>query len=462
VRRLRDPVERAAVELVRSGRGSRALAAYSERGKLTLAETTSDLEAIVVADRHAAQRASEDAIVLCRTRARTARLNELAQVLRLAEGELGETSIEVGMERICEGDHVVTRVNRGGHSPVHNRERWVVEAVDLDGRALTLRHLAETERIVTLDAAYLGRRPPDARGSVELGYAITKYGAQGMTVDRAFVVLGDGLSKAEAYTALTRAREGTELYAVTREPVELAEIAPAQDERNVDAGELGRDMERSEQRALAIDERLRGELERRSTQALVAELNELDRARDDPDHRRAEAIRAARADVEAMLAEVPQHSDTARGPERARVEALAERARELEAQESALARTAPSPAQVDERAAAIERILADRRRFSVEAAIGLESQYLADALGPPPEGLRQRLEWERAVDTLERHRQRLGVRDPDRALGKEPRNTRERANWRAAQRELEVMRARLVEHERAFGRVRTAGQGIER
>ncbi|MGH3041371.1 MAG: MobF family relaxase, partial [Gaiellaceae bacterium] len=235
VRRLRDPVERAAVELIRSGRGSAAIAAYSDRGQLTLADTISDLETTVVAERHAAQRAGEDAIMLARTRARTARLNELAQALRLAEAELGEVSIEVGEGRVHVADHVVTRVNRGGHSPVHNRERWVVEAIDPDARVMRLRHLTETERVVTLDADYLNRYPADARGSVELGYAITKYGAQGMTVDRAFVVLGDELSKEEAYTGLTRAREGTELYAVTREPVERAEIAPAKDERKLEA-----------------------------------------------------------------------------------------------------------------------------------------------------------------------------------------------------------------------------------
>jgi conjugative relaxase-like TrwC/TraI family protein len=463
VRRLRDPVERAAVELVRSGRGSAALAAYSERGVLTLADTAADLEAIVVGARHAAQCAGEDAIMLARTRARTARLNELAQAIRLSEGEPGETSIEVGEGRIHEGDHVVTRVNRGGYSPVHNRERWVVDSIDVEASRMTLRHLTEHDRVVTLDADYLHRRPADAMGSVELGYAITKYGAQGMTVDRAFVVLGDGLSKEEAYTALTRAREGTELYAISREPIERAEIAPAEDERKVGADELGRDIERSEQRALAIDERLRGELERRSTAALVSELGELEAARDDPAHRRAEAICAARLDAEARLAEVHRGPDAGRDPgERARLEALAERARELEARESALALSGPSSTDAGERAAAIERILAERRRFRVETVIHLEPAYLTDALGPAPEGLRRRLEWERAVDALERHRQRLGVRDPNRALGEEPRKARERAEWRAAQRELEAARAHLFERERGHGLARGDRQGIER
>ncbi|MGH7718975.1 MAG: AAA family ATPase, partial [Gemmatimonadaceae bacterium] len=467
VRRLRDPVERAAVELVRSGRGSSALAAYSERDRLTLAETVSDLEAMIVGDRHAAQRAGEDAIILARTRARTARLNGLAQGLRLAEEELGEVSIEVGEGRVHEGDFVVTRVNRGGRWPVHNRERWFVDAIDGEARTMTLRHLAERDRVVTLDADYLDRRPADAVGSVELGYAITKYGAQGMTVDRAFVVLGDGLSKEEAYTALTRAREGTELYAVSREPVERAEIAPARDERDLGAEELGRGMERSEHGALAVDERLRGELERRSTQELVRGLDRLERARDDPAARRAEAIASALREAEAQLAEARRAGEvsTARDAERVRLEAIrahaAERLDALRAQERAEREVAPERAD-PERAAAIERILAERRRLSVEAAITAEPRYLTEALGPRPVSLRRRLDWERAVETLERHRQLLGVRHPDRALGEEPRPRDERARWQAAQRELDALRARVVEREVSREAMRAHGVEIGR
>jgi conjugative relaxase-like TrwC/TraI family protein len=414
VRRLRDPVERAAVELVRSGRGSSALAAYSERDQLTLAETVSDLEAMVVGDRHTAQRAGEGAIILCRTRARTARLNELAQGLRLAERELGDVSIEVGEGAIHEGDHVVTRVNRGGRSPVHNRERWVVEAIDADARTMTLRHLAEQDRVVTLDTNYLDRHPADAVGSLELGYAITKYGAQGMTVDRAFVVLGDGLSKEEAYTALTRAREATELYAVSREPIERAEIAPANDQRKLGPDEVGRQMERSEQRVWAIDERLRADLERKPTAVLVGEVRRIEAAGDEIGQRRLEAVAAARADAERAAGRAREalgQTRTGDRAERARLESIeahaTERLHQLRAQERAVRDAAPDPAE-RERGAAIERILAERRRLSVESAIVAEPRYLTEALGRRPEGLRRRLEWEGAVDTVERHRQLLG------------------------------------------------------
>lgn len=66
------------------------------------------------------------------------------------------------------------------------------------------------------------------------------------------------------------------------------------------------------------------------------------------------------------------------------------------------------------------------------------------------------------MDTVERHRQVLGVRDPDRALGEEPRARDERARWRAAQRELEALRARVVERDLTRDRERVAGIGIER
>ena len=146
------------------------------------------------------------------------------------------------------GDLVVTRANRGGAEPVHNRERWTVEALDAERRTLTLRHLAEHDRVVTLDRNYLDRGLPDATSPVELGYAITRYGAQGLSVDRAFVVMTDGLTKEDAYVALTRAREATELHAVAREPVERAEFAPEAEERAVRLDDLGVETERTDGR----------------------------------------------------------------------------------------------------------------------------------------------------------------------------------------------------------------------
>jgi hypothetical protein len=83
----------------------------------------------------------------------------------------------------------------------------------------------------------------------------------------------------------------------------------------------------------------------------------------------------------------------------------------------------------------------------MEAAIRLEPRYITDALGARPEVLSERLEWERAVDRIERRRQRLGVTDRERALGEELEPASDRAEWRAARRELERLRVRFAERE---------------
>jgi AAA domain len=469
VRRLNDPIERQLVDAVRAGRGSSAIAAYAERERLTFADGVADLERRVAEDRHRAACSGEDAIVICRTRARTERLNQLAQALREEDGELSGEAIEVGESRIRVGDRVVTRVNRRGAYPVYNRERWAVEAVDGARREVTVRHVVDPERVVTLGPDYLDRRAPGGAATVELGYAITRYGAQGMTVDRAFCVLSDGLTREEAYTALTRARNGTELYVVSREPVEHAEIAPQRPQRNVDLSELGRQAERSEGGAAALDERLRAELERRSTAELVAELRRVEQGVRSPAARRHEALAATLRDAEHDAKRAHAALERAAGAERARVEAVARqtagRVAELRSQAEAAEPQLGFARRSDPgRAAAIERVLSERRRLRTEAAIRLEPRYVTDGLGARPEGLSARLEWERAVDRLERHRQRLGTDDRERALGEEPNTGRDRAAWRAGRRELEMLRGRLAERgiEREAEREQAIELAIER
>jgi hypothetical protein len=465
VRRLTDPIERAAVELIREGRGSSAIEAYHERGRLALHDSIAAMETNVVADRHRAHLEGADAIILVRTRARAQQLNELAQALRVEAGQVGEEALEVGQTKVRLGDLVVTRANRRGSEPVNNRERWVVEALDAERRTLTLRHLAERERVVTLDRHYLDRQLPDATSPVELGYAVTRYGAQGMSVDRAFVVMTDGLTKEDAYVALTRAREGTELHGVSREPIERAEFAPEAVERAVALEVVGAAVEHTEDRALALNEGVRTELGRLPTHELVAELERVERARDDPWRRQAEVLRDELARAEARLAEVS--GELERMPRRDRersyvaasyehtavvIERLRAQARELP--------DAPRSLLCPERAAAIERELAERRRASVEIAIVSEPAYVTDALGRKPKGLRERLEWERAVGRLEALRQRVRVKDHSRALGSAPQELDGRRRWNEVRRELDELRRQL--RERSAVRERGHGVGIER
>ena len=53
-----------------------------------------------------------------------------------------------------------------------------------------------------------------AQGSMH-GYAITGHSAQGLTCDRAFVLVTSEASREWCYTALSRGREANRIYAVS-------------------------------------------------------------------------------------------------------------------------------------------------------------------------------------------------------------------------------------------------------
>jgi conjugative relaxase-like TrwC/TraI family protein len=106
-------------------------------------------------------------------------------------------------QRIGVGDVVVTRRNDTGLG-VANREAWTVTAVHRDGR-LTI--TADDRRRRELPAEYV-------RAYVELGYAVTSYGAQGDTTHTAHLLLTDHTSAATAYVAMTRGKRANTAHLV--------------------------------------------------------------------------------------------------------------------------------------------------------------------------------------------------------------------------------------------------------
>ena len=104
-----------------------------------------------------------------------------------------------GSETISAGDVVATRVNAAGTDGGRyaNRERWRVRNIDADG-GLRLVSLDGT-RAVRLDAQA-------ARQHVQLAYAVTGYGAQGLTVDEAIQLVDEGTDRPGLYVGATRGR----------------------------------------------------------------------------------------------------------------------------------------------------------------------------------------------------------------------------------------------------------------
>ena len=136
-------------------------------------------------------------------RSDVAALNALARLRLRAAGRLGDAEVATVNGPIAVGDRVILLRN----DPVlgvRNGERGTVTAISGAG-GLAVRLDDGAQR--TVDGGYVGA------GYVRHGYALTGHATQGLTVDRAFVLAGEGGAQQEwAYVAASRARLRTEVY----------------------------------------------------------------------------------------------------------------------------------------------------------------------------------------------------------------------------------------------------------
>lgn len=117
--------------------------------------------------------------------------------------------------RAAAGDSVITRRNdrrlRAGRGWVRNGDRWTVAEVRDDG-SLTVRRAARRwGGSVVLPADYVAEH-------LDLGYAVTSYRAQGITVDRSHVLVDAAMTRENLYVALTRGKEGNFAYVAVDKP----------------------------------------------------------------------------------------------------------------------------------------------------------------------------------------------------------------------------------------------------
>jgi RecA/RadA recombinase len=118
------------------------------------------------------------------------------------------------------GDHVATRRNdaslvTNSGTAVRNRQTWTVAAIGDDG-SLTVRDPRRGD--AHLPADYVARH-------VELGWAVTGYGNQGVTVDHGICVVEPASTRAGIYVAMTRGRGRNVAWVLDRTGLEDAEEA---------------------------------------------------------------------------------------------------------------------------------------------------------------------------------------------------------------------------------------------
>lgn len=189
-------------------------------------------------------------------------LNRRARRLLKDEGYLGPDEIEFAGRRFAAGDEILALRN-DYMVGVLNGTRGVIDHMDHHRRVLVV--TAGQERLA-VPFAYA------EAGHLTHGYATTIHKAQGATVDRCLVLLDDTTSREHAYTAMSRGRQGNDLYLVAPdrrvEDRHAAEIEPDP------LDELRAGVQRVTGKHLAVDQAETGT----SIAALRAERDELRRA----------------------------------------------------------------------------------------------------------------------------------------------------------------------------------------
>ena len=218
-RRQREPWERAALKQFRSGSVDQALDAFDKHGRIERHVTMTDVRARIVDAWADATRAGEQAIMLAARRDDVHALNQLARTA-LADRLSGPAMIIDGAV-FQAGDTVMTLRNNA-RLDVRNGERGTLVSIDTRARSMTVR---TTDRTVTLPATYL------EAGHVSHGYAMTVHKAQGITVDRSFVLGTDDLYREMGYVAMSRGRHGDHLYIVAEPTREIEPLHGSSVER---------------------------------------------------------------------------------------------------------------------------------------------------------------------------------------------------------------------------------------
>lgn len=204
--RFADPTEAAATLALRDGQPA-ALGFYLDRHRIHVGDPTTITRQVFTAWQ--VDRAQGlDALMLAPTRDQVADLNHRARAHRVHGTAPGREVELADGNRASVGDTVITRANQRqlrttAGDWVKNGDRWTVQDVSRAG-GLQVQHV-RTGRTATLPAGYVS-------DSVELGYATTIHGAQGVTADTMHGLITGDASRQQLYTMLTRGRSANHVY----------------------------------------------------------------------------------------------------------------------------------------------------------------------------------------------------------------------------------------------------------
>lgn len=470
IRRQRREVDRQVVTLVHEGRGSEAIDLLRTDGKFIVGDDLFSTLNGLLLDWHNDYVTGADAVMIARRNSDVQYLNEQAREIRQAEGRLGETEVIVGEDPIAVGDRVQTRINWNRPS-VDNRDRWDVIDVDAAARTVKLARV-DGEGTVTLGPAYLDRSTRDGAPALEYAYAITTYGAESKTFDRAYPFIDQVHHLEESVVAMSRGREVANVYTVASSELLDPDLGPGRREVADTLQDVREAVEREGADFPAIEAAARAEIEALSFGQLAERRARLAEtaAPVDPDLVRTERLEKAIITDRGRLDDLRTERDAVeRSPDAAPLDVARLAAAEISAGERIQRNIAerealpglspssdPAPTTPQDRleVALIEQRISREASRQLTAARANESQIIYDTLGAYPSDPALAVEWDGAAHTILTYRLRHNVWDEHRPLGGRPDSAPVRAERAHAEQRVEAARrvlqqARSREAERA-------------
>ncbi len=417
-RRQVDPGERVAIKEYREGRIEEALSHYDASGKIVRQANAAETYDALVRDWWADRQAGSTSPMLAGTNTARRALNARARALLKTEGVLSGDALVIHKREFMVGDEVVARRNdRSLHQP--GRSEFVK-----NGSVGRVTVVDPQRGEIKVDFTRVGRvlLPRDylTAGHIEHAYARTTYGVQGATLDRARYHPTDVSRFEEGYVAITRATESTKLYVVEGD-VDVDDEADHYAVESVETGlaTVADALGRRSDKQLAIDTDPRAVEAGRLAQALTLR-----------------ALHERRYQVDAVLAnQPPSVADQLAEAKRASASLQARRSllhhgkagwkpNSRRGFSQALASLDQAIEHANRHVAALEAEQSDHHAFTIEhhqefaerelvglatstrrlklrlAAVANPPSAIVEVLGPRPLGQRERLRWDRAVESI--------------------------------------------------------------
>lgn len=210
IRRQHEAWQRQSVHEMSRGQADLVIRAHYARGLANLTETKTDaIEAVHrdwAKDRQEAPDKSQ--IILAGTRAEVRALNDTIRTRLQDQGELlynVRVRTDAGVRDFAAGDRIILLKNQTiGDLRVKNGNLGRVSHLHVSPQGTKLGVALDNGHHVVID--------PKEYPNFDHGYAMTVHKAQGVTVDRAYVLVGAMHDRELSYVSMSRAREPTRLY----------------------------------------------------------------------------------------------------------------------------------------------------------------------------------------------------------------------------------------------------------